>query len=342
MTVDENAELRRGNGVGLEVAGPIVRGIRLGASRPGEILLAAEVAVAGAGELDTLDGLVRVWAELGEPRVATRLACFPPGATLRRRDVTGVTGPELSAIRAELHAERGIGSTVLIEQAARRWLIELDWDETWVRQLEELAERAGFADVAVEPSPLALARALPVTAARVVRDAAGGHGFEYVADDGVPLAAATIERIGAQPPDLVVGSSPVPPTWFEGVVGREGIRRELHRLRTADDADPSAAAPSTAPAAVLIGTETAPIWPRPDLHSPIRQCVAIGAAAAAAGLRGRVHPVDVIAPWRDEEPGDAFDARPWAIERVTELPERDHTGPRGIERWISRLLPRRR
>jgi hypothetical protein len=144
----------------------------------------------------------------------------------------------------------------------------------------------------------------------------------------------------------------VPATWFEGVLDREAIRRELHRLRSNDDADPSAAPASTASPskaspsdgspAVLIGTETAPIWPRPDLHSPIRQCVALGAAAAAAGLCGRVHPVDVVAPWRDEDAGDAFDARPWAIERVTALPERDHTGPRGIERWISRLLPRRR
>jgi len=321
--------LVRGNGVGLEVAGNVIRGVRLGASRPGTLLHAAEVSIAADGEVATLDALVRMWAELGEPTVPTRLACFPVGSLLRRRDVTGLTGPELTSIRSDLERRQGINSTVLVERGARRWLLEISWNETFVRQLERLAERAGFIDVSVDPAPLALARALPTATRFVRRDAGVGVSFEYVSEEGVPLAGSTTDPVGRQPPDLGVSTVSVPSGWFEPIDDATSIRRELQRLR--DDASP------TAPS-VRIGDEPAADHPPADLRSPIRQCVAIGAAAAAAGLVGRVHPVDITS----SAVVDDVEARPWAIERVSDLPVVERPTFGTGKRLLARFLPRRR
>jgi hypothetical protein len=276
-----------------------------------------------------LDALIRSWAELGEPDVPTRIAWFPPGAVLRRRDVTGLSGGELTAVRHELDVERGIGSTVLIERGARRWLIELDWDDDVVRRIETLAERAGFAEVVVEPAPIALARALQPTTTSARRNAAPNSSFEYVADDGIPLAAAAYDEVGTQPPELTVGTSEIPPGWFDQLAAPDALRSELRRLVT--DAQP--AAPQVVIAAAPLASA-----PAPDLRSPIRQCVSVGAAAAAAGLLGRVHPVDTVTRFTDDDLG----SRPWAIERVSELPDVERPTIGTGKRWITRILPRRR
>ena len=63
-----------------------------------------------------------------------------------------------------------------------------------------------------------------------------------------------------------------------------------------------------------------PPFPAHDLRAPQRQAVALGAAAGAAGLAGRLRPVDVLAPTGAQRAPDT--RRPWAIERVVELPPR--------------------
>lgn len=331
MATDDAAV--RGNGVGLEVTREVVRGVRLGVSAPGEPIAAAEVAIRhDADDRSLVDALVRLHAELDQPDVPTRVATFPSGSILQRRDVTGMSGPELTTRRVELDRTRGISSTVLVEVAVRRWLVAVGWDEDRIRRLERLVERAGFRDVTIDPSPLALSRVLPDDATRVRRHAAAGESFEYCADGRVPLAAATVDPIGAQPPELLASGGELPSGWFEDFDDDTSMAMELSRIVGADlgtDLD------------VVIGERPVARYPPADLRSPARQCVAIGAAAGAAGLAGRLGPVDMIPRAATQRPHDELD-RPWAIERVSNLPipHRPTIG-RG-RRWLARVLPRRR
>jgi hypothetical protein len=121
----------------------------------------------------------------------------------------------------------------------------------------------------------------------------------------------------------------VPPGWFDQILAPDELRSELRRLVIG-------ARPATPE--VVIAADTLAAAPRPDLRSPIRQCVAVGAAAAAAGLLGRVHPVDTVTRFS----GDDVGSRPWAIERVSELPEVERATIGAGKRWITRVLPRRR
>ena len=80
----------RGDGIGIEVTRDVVRGVRLAAATPGRLAAAAEVpASVRADDRSLVDALARLRADLGDPGVPTRVAVFPPGATLSRVDATG-------------------------------------------------------------------------------------------------------------------------------------------------------------------------------------------------------------------------------------------------------------
>ena len=61
--------------------------------------------------------------------------------------------------------------------------------------------------------------------------------------------------------------------------------------------------------------EPYPPFPAHDLRAPQRLAVALGAAVGAAGLAGRIRPVDVTAT----RVNTAGIPRPWAVERVTDV-----------------------
>ena len=121
------------------------------------------------------------------------MAWFPAGATLQRLDVTGRSGPELNVMRHELSESVGMTSTMLVDADARRWLLGLRWDHSRAWRLQELAERAGLADVIVEPSPVALQRALDPAVTLVRRDTSPDHSWVALFEGGVPIAAAGVE-----------------------------------------------------------------------------------------------------------------------------------------------------
>lgn len=322
----------RGDGVGIEVTHGIVRGVRLGSTEPGRVVAAAEVPVANRLDDRTMvDALVRLRAELGDPRVPTRVAVFPPGSTLSRVDATGLTGHDLNTLRSGLAASRDASSSVLIDDGPRRWLVGVSWDDAEIRRVEELTERAGFIDVAIDPSPLALARALDSGITHVRRDAAPDQSFGTVASHGVVVAAAALDSIGRMTPGLACSDASVSVGWFDDVDDRTELVAEVRRLL--EEAPPVECGLS------LAGTPY-PEFPPHDLRAPQRQCVALGAALGAAGLAGRLRPVDMLLPVlttsNDVE-------RPWAIERVSNLPtphEPITIGP--AKRFVARLLPRRR
>jgi hypothetical protein len=318
--------------VGVEVTYGIVRGVRLESTHPERIVAAAEVPL--ANRLDdraTLDAFVRLRAELGDPRVPARIAMFPPGSTLSRVDATGLIGNDLNALRSELARSRTASSSVLVDDGPRRWLIGVSWDDTEIRRVEELAERAGFIDVAIDPSPLALARVLDGSITHVRRDAAPDQSFGAITSRGGVVAAVALDSIGRMTPGLACSDAVMSVGWFDDVDEPADLVAEVQRLL--EDAPP-----------VECGLRLADMpyadFPPHDLRSPQRQCVALGAAVGAAGLAGRLRPVDMLLTVVTASSGVE---RPWAIERVTNLPTPQ--GPTTIgpaKRFVARLLPRRR
>lgn len=322
----------RGDGVGIEVARDVIRGVRLGSTAPGRLVAAAEVPVAvRADDRSMVNALVRLRAELGDPRIPTRLAVFPPGSTLARVDATGLSGPELNQLRSDLALSRSAASTVLIDDGPRRWLVGVSWDDVEIRRLEDLAERAGFIDVAVDPSPLALARVLGNDVTHVRRDASLDQTFGALSSDGVVIAAAALDPIGRMAPAVTCSSAPVSAGWFDDVTEPAELVAEIARLL--DEAPPVACG-------LDLAASPYPDHPPHDLRSPQRQCVALGAAVGAAGLAGRLRPVDIVLPAMTNSD---IGGHPWAIERVSNLPSSADPPSLGAgKRFVAKLLPRRR
>lgn len=321
----------RGDGVGIEVIHDLLRGVRLSSAEPGRLIAAAEVPVAMRNDdRSMVDALVRLRAELDDPLVPTRVAVFPPGSTLTRVDATGLTATDLNSLRSELATSRSASSSVLVDDGPRRWLIGVSWDDAAIRRLEDLIERAGFIDVAIDPSPLALVRVLDDATTHFRRDASTDQSFGGLAARGVVIAAAALDSIGRTTPDLSCSDTSVSVGWFDDATEPATLVAEIRRLL--EDAPP------VERPLVMVGTPY-PHFPPHDIRSPQRQCVALGAALGAAGLAGRLRPVDMMLPAATVS--DEFE-RPWAIEQVSNLPVREPTTIGPTKRFVAKLLPRRR
>jgi hypothetical protein len=296
------------------------------------VIAAAEVFVVDRDDDRAfIDALVRLRVDIGDPGVPTRLAVFPPGSTLSRLDATGLSGSDLNALRERLADSSNASSSVLVDDGPRRWLVGVSWDDTEIRRVEELAERAGFIDIATDPSPMALARVLGAAITDVRRDAATDESFGAMISHGVVIAAAALDSIGRMSPGLTCGETALPGTWFDDLHEPTALVAEIRRLLEASE-----------PVDTELQLADAPYPPFPphDLRAPQRQCVALGAALGAAGLAGRLRPVDVLAPVVVES---SRIERPWAIERVSNVPaptQPTRIGP--VKRLVARILPRRR
>lgn len=327
------SRVTRGDGIGIELAMGVLRGVRL--AHDGDV--PAAVAEVPLHDLDddrsVLDALVRLRAELGGVALPTRLATFPAGSAMHRTDVTGLTGPELNALRAEVELRLDATSSLLVDHGPRRFMYVLHWDPSGLRRLEDLGERAGFLDVAVDPSPVALARVVRAGTTSAVRCASTDVAFSVAIDDGIVVAAASIVATGRRHPALELGASPYSVALFDELVQPAEIAEQLATLVQDRGGD-------AGPLLQVDGTAS-PDFPPMDLRSPERQCVALGAAVGAAGLIGRLRPVDVVtAP---QSTGVPDFSRPWAIERVGSLPRTvDPTAPSGFDRLTAKLRLRRR
>jgi hypothetical protein len=334
---------RRGDGVGIEFTRHLVRGVRLNADQEGWLTAAAEVAIGDSrDDRSVVDAFVRLRAELDDPPDTTRIGTFPSASTLRRIDVTGRTGVELNVMRAQLLREHSVASTLLLDDGPRRWLVAVRWDEDEIHRIETLAERAGFIDVTVEPSPVAIARIVDEHVTRARRDAAIDESFESLYAWGPPVVAAAVESVGGLAPSLHLATTTFSTAWFDGIAEPADLVAELRRFVDGLGDDPIAerdAEPDAEHGRVLIAGVPYPPFPSPDMQSPQRQCVALGAAVGAAGLAGRLRPVDMLSP--TSAAGDPLE-RPWVVERLSSLPPKEEPAAIGpVKRTISRLLPRR-
>lgn len=318
----------RGHGVGIEVSGHVLRGVRLVVGPDDPIDVTAETPVRSTSDdRSLLDALIRLRADLEHPDATTRIATFPLDAVLRRIDVTGATATELIRERNRLDAAEGVSSTVLLDDGPRRWLLAIRWNSQDIRRLEELAERAGFFDVAVDPSPVALARVLGPDVHRARRTGPDGS-FDLVLSDGVPVAAAAHAPHGDLP-RLALGDAAVPAGWFDELSDPADLVPEIRSI--VDGVHPDTT--------IIVDGRIAPPYPAHDLRSPARMCVALGAAVGAAGLAGRLRPVDVV-----DTISTTVDSsgHPWAIERVSELPTPEPPRISPVKRVIASALSRRR
>ncbi|MFK8025438.1 MAG: hypothetical protein AB8G26_15880 [Ilumatobacter sp.] len=295
----------RGNGVGLEVAGSMLRGVQLRSDVPGRLAVAAELPVVLDDDRAVLDALTVLRAELGGPGAPTRIATFPAGTMMQRIDVTGRSGPDLNGLRAALYRRMEIDSTVIVDDGPRRWLLVIRWDATSMRRLEDLAERAGFVDVAVEPSPLALARVVPMNATFARRLATGTEAYQMVLSNRLPVCALPASASGRSAPDLDVASVDVTRALFDDLLDDAQLAELIDRA--GEQVEPPTELPVN-----LVGDDYPP-FPDHDERSARRQVVALGAAVGASGLAGPMRPVDIVATGANYD--HQFD-RPWAVERV--------------------------
>ncbi len=353
-----NRPVARGDGVGIEIADSVIRGVRLRHDVTGRLAAAAEFSVNLADDNSTLDALVLLRAELGEPDEPARIATFPDGAMLQRIDITGRSGPNLNELRSKLDRLHRINSTVVIEDGPRRWLLLIRWDAQAVRRLEDLAERAGFIDVTIEPSPLALARVAGPGATFVRRFVAQGDAHRMVVRNRLPVAAVGAVAVGHSHPRVEISSIDVSLAYFDDFLTDPALGEIIDRIDerattktesergVPDQRDPSIDVPgrgspdATADAGLQLVDVAYPPFPAHDQRSGHRQAVALGAAVGAAGLAGPLRPVDMIIS--SVAVDDQFD-RPWAIEELSPLPANEpDSGAPGSKRFTRYLRPRTR
>jgi hypothetical protein len=306
----------RGDGVGIEITRSVVRAVRMAREEPGHVVGAAEAPVSRfEDDAAVLDALIRVHGQLGESDAPTRVAWFPDGATMQRLDATGRSGPELNAMRHELVQSGGITSTMLVELDVRRWMLALRWDHQAAQRLEHLVERAGFVDASVEPAPVTLGRVVPSTTVVARRDAADDQSWVAIYDVGVPLAAGNVPQASREFPDLALAAHVTGTHRLDDILGGPELAETVDGMASAALA--TAGRSGELALGLMVAGSPYPPFPAHDLRAPQRQCVALGAAAGAAGLAGRLRPVDVLAPTTSAPPSMR---RPWAIEQVVELP----------------------
>lgn len=327
----------RGDGVGIEIGGSALRGVRLRHDVDGRVSTAAEFPVDLADDGSTLDAFVLLRGELGDPDEPTRLATFPRGSMLQRIDITGRSGPDLNELRSRLDRVHGISSTVVVEDGPRRWLLLIRWDAHAVRRIEDLAERAGFSDVTIEPSPLALARVTGPDASFVRRLVGQRDAHRIVIQNRLPVAAIGTSAPGRAHPDVDISKIEVSTAHFDDVLTDAALGEVIDHIDERAGAGNDQTADGAGVRLQLVDVAYPP-FPSHDQRSAQRQAVALGAAIGAAGLAGPLRPVDMIIPIVAVD--DQFD-RPWAIEELSSLPELEPGSPAGRLERLSRVRRRR-
>lgn len=306
---------RRGDGIGLEITSSVVRGVRLAHDEPGRVAAVCEIPILRFDDNALVfDALVRARGRLGEDPMTTRVAWFPTGTTLQRVDATGLNGPELNTLRHRLADDTGVTSTMLIDADARRWMLTLRWDHNRAWWLQELLERAGFVDVTIEPSPVALDRALAADVTVARRDASAGHSWAGIFD-GLPVAAACIEPGSRDHPAVALTSSETGLHDLANELAEEALSQEVARV--VGESLGAVDRTSELDARLEVLDDPYPPFPAHDLRAPQRVAVALGAAIGAAGLAGRLRAVDVLTSVR--QTADVL-PRPWVIERLADAP----------------------
>ena len=314
---------RRGDGIGLEVTTSVVRGVRLDQDEPGRVVAAAEAPISRFDdEAAVLDALVRVHGQLGDMAgihaATTRAAWFPVGSTMQRLDATGQHRPRAQhhaprPRRASRHhiddADRGAGSAMDARVAMGSRRGESPGAAARARRFRRRVGRTGAGRV----WPCGR-RMTPVAR----RDASNGHSWAAVFEAGVPIAATSVPQASREYPGMAIAADVDALHRLDDVLGAPELADLVDEI--AATAIASTGKSGELHLQLVLADDPYPPFPAHDLRAPQRQAVALGAAAGAAGLAGRLRPVDVLSP--TGAPRAADTRRPWAIERIVELPPR--------------------
>jgi hypothetical protein len=173
--------------------------------------------------------------------------------------------------------------------------------------------------VSVEPAPVALGRAIGITTPVARRDAASGESWVAVFEAQVPIAATSVPHASREHPGVVIASEATALHRLEEVLDAPALADLLDEI--AATAIAATGKKGELDLRLVLAGDPYPPFPAHDLRAPQRQAVALGAAAGAAGLTGRLRPVDVLTPTGEARSLDV--RRPWAIERIVALPPRE-------------------
>lgn len=302
---------RRARGcIGIEITGTVVRGVRLTTGSDAHIAHAAEFPIVARDPASLLDGLTLLHAELVEVDAPTRIATFPRDTVMQRTDITGRSNGEVDSLRSALRDQDNTASTWVAEDGPRRWLSSIRWNESYIDGVIASAARAGFHDVDVEPSPVAIARISATGATYVQRLVDQGDAFHAVISNRLPIVALSTAVPGRAHPDVDVAAPSISFELFDDHLDDVELAESIDRIATHVARDRSD----------QVGTKSLTGWeadeyPDHDVRSAKRQFVALG---AAIGASGRVGPIEALhrIDSRDHrvsvaEPAD----RPWAIEQ---------------------------
>jgi hypothetical protein len=296
--------MRRGDGIGIEVLPDSLRGVRLQQDAPGRVAKVAGVACETNNDLLLLDGLTRLRSLLDEAGHPTRACMWSPNCHIQSLDVTGWSTTELNIHRSRL---ADVAATIEMSSGARRLLAHLQMDMIRHRRVERFIRQAGFDLDSIEPTPMAVARLVPGYTMRLIGSRGEAQPWVAVVHDRVVLAAvrATDVTTDLQRSELLATG------WSASV---EDLRERLM-----SNSDLSATVNEPAGLAVSVGLslvgDTYPEFP--DTHPAWgpRLAGALGSAVAAAGLAGRVHPVQpLVAPHAFSDDGGV-----WVIERIGDV-----------------------
>lgn len=308
---------RRGDGVGVEVLPDELRGVRLQLETAGRVAAVATVACDTDDDLSLLDGLGRLRTQLDYDGQPVRACMWSRGCHIQTIDVTGRSSNELNVHRAGLV---DVSATLEMSAGPRRLLAHLRCDMVHHRRVEHLLRQAGFELEGVEPTPVAIARLLPDTTWRVTGRRGGEQPWVAVVHDRTVVAAAPAAApAGRRSAD--VGELQGAP-WLAKV---ESLRE---RLIDPAELQHQLTEPTAAPVALaldLVG-DPYPDFPADDPARGPHVAGALGAAIAAAGLAGRLYPVQPLAQHAFD-----IDSAVWVVERVGDLDTRDPAAPR--RRW---------
>jgi hypothetical protein len=165
------------------------------------------------------------------------------------------------------------------------------------------------------------------------RDASNGHSWAAVFDSGVPIAATSVPQASREYPGMAIAAEVNGLHRLDDVLGAPELADLVDEI--AATAIASTGRSGELELRLLLADVPYPPFPAHDLRAPQRQAVALGAAAGAAGLAGRLRPVDVLSP-TGAAPRAADTRRPWAIERIVDLPPRVRASRRP---WWRRFGP---
>jgi len=297
---------RRGDGIGVEVLPGELRGVRLQQDAPGRVAAVGRVVCDSSDDAALVTALSSLLAQLGGHGVPARACAWASGGQLQSIDITGLSPVEVNVHRSTMD---DVAATMELVAGPRRLLTHIRADMSWWLRVEHALREAGFELDAIEPTPVAIARLIAEPTAQLVAHRAGSEAWTAVVHDRVLLAAAPHvpvagRRVGA------VGEL-IASEWAGSV---DDLRERLSGGEELSRQIAATIGQGRWPSLQLVN-DAYPEYSEAELAWGPRMAGALGSAVAAAGVAGRVFPVELMPNSR----AMFEDVGAWVVERVGDV-----------------------